>query len=124
MGVPSLGMRHAGGVRPVLGCGAAAHERLVVVGALMDGGERAGRAGRMAAQLSDPAAAGASNTQRALKTVPPGATRARRHQCRARTGEPDDAREARGLDDLSQGHRRQDGGEPTRQHRLPRPWGS
>jgi hypothetical protein len=40
---------------------------------------------------------------------------------RALAGEARDAVEARGLDGLGEGHRRQDSGEPPRQHRRPRP---
>jgi hypothetical protein len=50
-----------------------------------------------------------------------GATRPRGHQGRARAGEAGDAMDARGLDGLGQGQRRQDGGEPPRQPRLARP---
>jgi hypothetical protein len=44
-----------------------------------------------------------------------GATRARRHQRGAGTGETDDAADARGLDGLGQGHVGQDGRETSRQ---------
>jgi hypothetical protein len=49
------------------------------------------------------------------------ATRARRDQRRAVTGEASDAVDTRGLNRLSEGHRRQDGGESAGQHRRARP---
>jgi hypothetical protein len=41
--------------------------------------------------------------------------------CGAMAGAVGHARDACGLEDLGQAHRRQDGGKPARQHRLPRP---
>ena len=49
--------------------------------------------------------------------------RARDQRC-AVPGEARDAVNARGLNGLGQGHRRQDGGEPPGQHRCARPWRS
>jgi hypothetical protein len=53
-----------------------------------------------------------------------GTKRAGRHQRGAVAREARDTMEARGLDGLGQGHRRQDGGEPAGQHRRPRPRGA
>jgi hypothetical protein len=50
-----------------------------------------------------------------------GATRSGGHQGGALAGEAGDAREARGLEGLGEGQRRQDGGEPPRQPRRARP---
>jgi hypothetical protein len=44
-----------------------------------------------------------------------------RHQGGAITGPAGDAMDARGFDGFGEGHGRQDGGEPPRQQRLPRP---
>jgi hypothetical protein len=52
-----------------------------------------------------------------------GATRASGHHRRASPGEAGDAVDARGLDSLGKGHRRQNRDEPPRQHRLARPGG-
>ena len=49
------------------------------------------------------------------------ATWAGRDQRRAVASEAGDTVDARGLDGLGEGHRRQDGGEPPCQHRLARP---
>jgi hypothetical protein len=53
-----------------------------------------------------------------------GATRAGGNPRPAVAGAAGDAVEARGLKDLGQGHRRQDGGESPGQHRLARPRGA
>ena len=50
-----------------------------------------------------------------------GAQRPDRDPRRAVTGEAGDTVDADGLDGFGQAHRRQDGGEPPRQHRLPHP---
>jgi hypothetical protein len=52
-----------------------------------------------------------------------GVTRVSHDEGGAVAGEPGDAVNARGLDGLGQGHLRQDGGEPVRQHRLARAGG-
>jgi hypothetical protein len=52
------------------------------------------------------------------------ATRADRDQRRAVAGEAGDAVDARGLDGLSEGHRRPEGGEPPGQHGRGRPSGA
>jgi hypothetical protein len=52
------------------------------------------------------------------------ATRAGRDQRRAGTGDTGDAADARGLDGLGEGHRRQDGGESACQCRLACSWGT
>jgi hypothetical protein len=52
------------------------------------------------------------------------ATRAGGDQRRAIPGEAGDAVDACRLDGLGQSHRRQDGGEPSCQHRCARPWRS
>jgi hypothetical protein len=49
-----------------------------------------------------------------------GATGARRDERGAAAGEASDARDAGGPDGFGQGHQRQVGGQPARQHRLPR----
>jgi hypothetical protein len=51
-----------------------------------------------------------------------GATRVCRDARGAIAREADDAMDARRLNGLGEGHRRQDGGEPPGQHRLARPW--
>jgi hypothetical protein len=53
-----------------------------------------------------------------------GATRARRDESRAIASETGDAVDAGGFDGFGEGQIGQDGGEPARQHRLPRPWGA
>jgi hypothetical protein len=53
-----------------------------------------------------------------------GAELAGRDQRRTCAGEPGDAVEARDLQGLGRGHRGQDGGQPPRQPRLPRPRGA
>jgi hypothetical protein len=52
------------------------------------------------------------------------ATRAGGDQRRAVAGEPGNTVDARGLNGLGEGHRRQDGGESAGQLRLARPWGT
>ena len=53
-----------------------------------------------------------------------GATRAGGDPRRAVAGEARDTVDPRGLNRLGEGHRRQDGGEPPRQHRLARTRGA
>ena len=50
-----------------------------------------------------------------------GATRARGDDGGAGAGEAGDAMDARGLQRFGESHRRQNGGQPTRQHRRPHP---
>ena len=50
-----------------------------------------------------------------------GATWTGRDPRRAVAGEASDAMDARGLNGFGEGHGRQDGGEPPRQHRFTRP---
>jgi hypothetical protein len=53
-----------------------------------------------------------------------GAIRVRRDDRRAVAGEASDAVHAGGIEGIGEGHLWQDGGEPARPHRLPRPGGS
>jgi hypothetical protein len=65
-----------------------------------------------------------ANPLRIRDGVVRGATRAGRDPRRAAAGEDGDAVDPRGLHGLGEGHRRQNGGEPSCQHRLARPRGA
>jgi hypothetical protein len=76
---------------------------------------------RKKAQARSPQAGAHADQPRIREGVMGSATRAGGDQGRAVAGEAGDAVDTRGLNGLGEGHRRQNGSEAPRQHRLARP---